>query len=97
MTNRNRNLEGKTLVVTGTLEGMTRQDAEALIFHHGGKPSSSVTRSTDYLVVGNKPGSKLAKAKLLGTEILDQNQFKALLEAEPEAEPEAKPEQEQTP
>ena len=84
MTNGNRNLEGKTLVVTGTLEGMTRQDAEALIFHHGGKSSSSVTRVTDYLVVGKKPGSKLAKAKQLGTEILDQNQFKALLEAEPE-------------
>ena len=55
-----------------------------MIFHHGGKPSSSVTKSTDYLVVGKKPGSKLAKAKLLGTEVLDQNQFKALLEAEPE-------------
>ena len=45
MTNGNRNLEGKTFVVTGTLEGMTRQDAESLIFHHGGKPGSSVTRS----------------------------------------------------
>ena len=88
VTNGSKKLEGKTLVVTGTLEGMTRQDAEAMIFHHGGKPSSSVTRSTDYLVVGKKPGSKLAKAKLLGTEILDQDQFKALLEAEPEPEPE---------
>ena len=81
MTNGNRNLEGKTLVVTGKLEGMTRQDAEAMIFDHGGNPASSVTRVTDYLVVGKKPGSKLSKAKQLGTEILDQDQFKALLEA----------------
>ena len=84
VTNGNRNLEGKTLVVTGKLDGMTRQDAEAMIFDHGGNPASSVTRSTDYLVVGKKPGSKLSKAKQLGTEILDQDQFKALLEEEPE-------------
>ena len=84
VTNGNRNLEGKTLVVTGKLEGMTRQDAEAMIFDHGGNPASSVTKVTDYLVVGKKPGSKLSKAKQLGTEILDQDQFKALLEAEPE-------------
>ena len=84
VTNGNRNLEGKTLVVTGKLEGMTRQDAEAMIFDHGGNPASSVTRVTDYLVVGKKPGSKLSKAKQLGTEILDQDQFKALLEEEPE-------------
>ena len=59
-------LAGKTLVVTGTLEGLSREDAEAAIRAAGGKPGGSVSRKTDYLVAGEKAGSKLAKAQELG-------------------------------
>ena len=79
MTDQDGIFEGKTFVVTGKLDGMTRQEAESLIRQQGGNASSSVTRSTDYLVVGGKPGSKLTRAQQLETKILDQEQFKALL------------------
>jgi DNA ligase (NAD+) len=79
MTDQDGIFEGKAFVVTGKLEGMTRHEAESLIRRHGGNASSSVTKSTDYLVMGEKPGSKLTKAKQLGTEILDQQQFEALI------------------
>ena len=55
-------LAGKTLVVTGSLEGFDRQGAEAAIRAAGGKPAGSVSRKTDYLVAGESAGSKLAKA-----------------------------------
>ena len=74
-----RSLAGKTFVVTGKLEGMSRNDAQMLIVQNGGKTSSSVTRSTDYLVVGEKPGSKLTKANELGVKVIDQNQLQALI------------------
>ena len=76
----NGKLAGKTIVVTGKLEGMTRIDAEDIIRAHGGKASSAVTRSTDYLVVGEKPGSKLNKARQFGVIVLEQNEFQELLE-----------------
>ena len=79
MTDQKRIFEGKAFVVTGKLEGMTRDEAESLIRQHGGNAGSSVTKSTDYLVVGGKPGSKLTRAQKLGTEILDQEQFEALI------------------
>ena len=79
MTDQDGIFEGKAFVVTGKLEGMSRHEAESLIRRHGGNASSSVTKSTDYLVMGEKPGSKLTKAKQLGTEILDQQQFEALI------------------
>ena len=72
-------LEGLNLVVTGKLEGMTRYDAESMIRQQGGNASSSVTRQTNYLVVGEKPGSKLSKAQKLGVTILDQQQFEQML------------------
>ncbi len=62
----NQPLKGKTFVLTGTLAGMTREEASAKIEALGGKVTSSVTAKTSYLVVGDKPGSKLAKAEKMG-------------------------------
>jgi DNA ligase (NAD+) len=73
-------LSGKTLVVTGTLPGLSRQEAEDAIRSAGGHPASSVSAKTDYLVAGDKAGSKLAKAEKLGVEILDEDGFRKLLE-----------------
>lgn len=72
-------LDGKTFVLTGALETMTRRQSKALIEAAGGKVSSSVSRNTDYLVVGGSPGSKLAKAQDLGIEILDEDAFNELI------------------
>lgn len=72
-------LEGKTFVITGTLESMERGDAEKQIKLRGGKPTSSVSKKTDYLVVGASPGSKLAKAQELGITIIDEAELKSLL------------------
>jgi DNA ligase (NAD+) len=72
-------LSGKTLVVTGTLEKYTREEIEALIEQHGGRAASSVSKSTDYLVAGEKAGSKLDKARKLGVAILSESEFDALL------------------
>ena len=66
---------GKTVVVTGTLPDMTRDEAKALIMQLGGKVSGSVSGKTDYLVYGEKAGSKLSKAESLGVETLDAEQF----------------------
>ncbi len=72
-------LAGKTLVVTGTMAGMDRQQAEASIRAAGGKPAGSVSRNTDYVVAGDNAGSKLAKAHELGVPVLDEEQFRRLL------------------
>ena len=72
-------LEGKTLVLTGTLDELTREEAAALIKAAGGKVVNSVSKKTDYVVAGDNPGSKLAKAEKLGTEILDEAGLRALL------------------
>ena len=74
-------LAGKTLVVTGTLAKYSRDEIEALIARHGGRASSSVSKSTDYLVAGEKAGSKLDKAKKLGVRILTEAEFEKLIEA----------------
>ena len=69
----------KMFVVTGRIEGMTRQEAETRIRMAGGETSSSVTRKTNFLVVGDKPGSKLTEAQNLGVKVLDEATFKDLL------------------
>lgn len=73
-------VSGKTFVVTGTLDGMSRSEAQNAIKAAGGKVTGSVSARTDYLVVGQEPGSKLKKAQSLGVTILDQTQFQELLE-----------------
>jgi DNA ligase (NAD+) len=72
-------LEGRTLVLTGTLPELTREQAAALIKAAGGKVTNSVSKKTDYVVAGESPGSKLAKAEQLGVEILDEAGLTALL------------------
>jgi len=78
-------LAGLTLVVTGSLKDFTRDGVGEVIQSHGGKSSSSVSKKTDYVVVGEAAGSKLAKAEELGVTILDETQFKALLAGGPSA------------
>ena len=72
-------LAGKTLVVTGTLEKYTREEIHDVIRQHGGRVVSSVSKSTDAVVAGEKAGSKLEQAKQLGITVLNQAQFDALL------------------
>jgi DNA ligase (NAD+) len=76
-------LEGKTVVVTGTLSGFSRQEAEEAIRAAGGKPGGSVSKKTDYLVAGESAGSKLSKAQELGVLVLDEDGFRRLLAGEP--------------
>ncbi len=72
-------LEGKTLVLTGTLPDLTREEATRMIKRAGGKVTNSVSRKTDYVVVGDDPGSKAAKAEELGSEVLDESGLRKLL------------------
>ncbi|MGB6045355.1 MAG: NAD-dependent DNA ligase LigA [Pirellulales bacterium] len=73
-------LEGKTLVVTGTLQNYSRDQIQDLIAQHGGRAASSVSKKTDYVVAGEKAGSKLDKAQKLGVPVLSESEFAALLE-----------------
>ncbi|HXG27079.1 MAG TPA: NAD-dependent DNA ligase LigA [Candidatus Binatia bacterium] len=73
-------LAGRTVVVTGTIEGFSREEAEAAIRAAGGKPAGSVSKKTDYVVAGPGAGSKLAKAEELGVPVLDADGFRRLLE-----------------
>ena len=77
-------LAGLTLVVTGSLNDFTRDGVNDVILEHGGKSSSSVSKKTDYVVVGDSPGSKLAKAEELGVPVLNESQFKTLLAKGPD-------------
>ena len=72
-------LGGKTFVLTGTLETMTREDAQAAIEQLGGKVSGSVSKKTSYLVVGADAGSKLEKARSLGVTTMDEAEFRTLI------------------
>ncbi|MFO0790759.1 MAG: NAD-dependent DNA ligase LigA [Pirellulales bacterium] len=72
-------LAGKTLVVTGTLSKYTREQIEELIVQHGGRAASSVSKKTDFLIAGEKAGSKLEKAQKLGVTILTEDDFDKLL------------------
>jgi DNA ligase (NAD+) len=75
-------LAGKVVVVTGTIEGFSRPEAEEAIRAAGGKPAGSVSKKTDYVVAGESAGSKLAKAQELGVPILDVDGFRRLLAGE---------------
>ena len=75
-------LAGKTVVVTGSLEGFSRDSAKEAIVERGGKAAGSVSKKTDYVVVGANAGSKAAKAEELGIPMLDEAQFELLLAGE---------------
>lgn len=68
-------LEGKTIVVTGTLPSLKRNEAEALIRKHGGNAASSVSKKTDFVLCGTDAGSKLTKAQSLGVPVIDEAEF----------------------
>lgn len=72
--------EGKTFVVTGTLETLKRAEAEALIENYGGKASKSVSKNTDYVLAGESAGSKLDKAQSLGITVIDETEFLKMVE-----------------
>ena len=72
---------GKTIVLTGTLTQMSRQEAEEAIARMGGKVTGSVSKKTDLVIAGDKAGSKLEKAEKLGVEVMDEAGFLQVLEA----------------
>jgi DNA ligase (NAD+) len=72
-------LDGKTLVLTGTLPDLSREQATRLIRLAGGKVVNSVSKKTDYVIAGDSPGSKLAKAEELGTEVIDEKGLRKLV------------------
>jgi DNA ligase (NAD+) len=72
-------LEGKTFVLTGSLGELTREEATAMIRRAGGKVTGSVSKNTDYVVAGDSPGSKLAKAEELGIPVLDEDGLRELV------------------
>ena len=78
-----RTLEGLTIVVTGSLVDFSRDGAKEAILARGGKASSSVSKKTDYVVVGDSPGTKADKAEQLGVPVLDESGFKVLLDQGP--------------
>jgi DNA ligase (NAD+) len=72
---------GRTFVLTGTLPGLARGDAAALIEARGGKVAGSVSKKTDYVVAGSESGSKLEKANALGVTVIDEDGLRRLLES----------------
>jgi DNA ligase (NAD+) len=72
-------LDGKTFVLTGTLDDLTREEATAMIRRAGGKVTGSVSKNTDYVVAGDSPGSKLAKAEELDVPVLDEPGLRELV------------------
>jgi DNA ligase (NAD+) len=79
-------LAGMTFVLTGTLPSMTREEAQAELEARGGKVTGSVSKKTSYVVVGESPGSKLAKAEQLGVTMLDEDALRHLLEHGPDTD-----------
>jgi DNA ligase (NAD+) len=75
-------LKGKTFVVTGTLPGLSREGAKELIQAYGGKVIDSVSKKTDFLVLGENPGSKLAKAQSLGVPVIDEAGLRRLVDSQ---------------
>ncbi len=80
-----RTLEGLTVVVTGSLDGYSRDSVKEAIIARGGKASGSVSKKTDFVVVGENAGSKAEKAEQLGVPMLDEAGFEVLLSEGPEA------------
>ncbi|MFT3856998.1 MAG: NAD-dependent DNA ligase LigA [Aquabacterium sp.] len=80
-------LSGKTLVLTGTLPSLSRDEAKAMIEEAGGKVAGSVSKKTHYVVAGEEAGSKLDKARELGIPVLDEQGLRDLLASPPAAEP----------
>ena len=72
--------QGCTIVATGKLMNFTRDGINTKIWELGGKPGSSVSRNTDYVIAGENPGSKLDKAKSLGITVLSEEEFKKMVE-----------------
>ena len=72
-------LAGKTFVLTGTLQSMTREEASAKIEALGARVSGSVSKKTDFVLAGSEAGSKLDKANELGVKIVDEVEFKKML------------------
>jgi DNA ligase (NAD+) len=75
----NENFSGKTFVLTGKLETLTRDEAAALIEERGGRVSSSVSKKTDFVVAGSDAGSKLTKAESLSVKVLSEEEFKKMV------------------
>ena len=73
-------LQGKTFVVTGTLKNYTRDEIQEAITRHGGTASSSLSKNTDYLIAGEKAGSKYDKAKTLGVPVITEEDFEKLIQ-----------------
>ncbi|HEX3043635.1 MAG TPA: NAD-dependent DNA ligase LigA [Bacillota bacterium] len=73
-------LAGKTIVVTGSLESFSRTEIEEVIRRHGGKAASGVSKNTDFVLVGKDPGSKAEKAQTLGVKIINEDEFKAMVQ-----------------
>jgi DNA ligase (NAD+) len=71
---------GKTFVFTGALQHLTRDEAEHMVVQRGGRPAASVSRKTDYVVVGENAGSKAGKARQLGVEIISEDDFRTMIE-----------------
>lgn len=67
--------KGKSVVITGKLKRMSRTDARKRIENLGGKVCPAVSKNTDYVIAGERPGSRLARAKILGVPVLTENQF----------------------
>ena len=79
-TRRSDKLAGKTIVVTGTLENLSRQQVQQAIRQAGGKSSSSISKKTNFVLAGENPGSKLDKARKLGIKVIDEKQFLKMME-----------------
>jgi DNA ligase (NAD+) len=72
-------LAGKTFVLTGTFPRRTRPEAEELIKQHGGKTTGTVSKSTSYVVAGEKPGSKVTKAQQLQIPVIDEGELERMV------------------
>ena len=75
----NNEFQGKKIVATGKLEGYTRTEIQDKILSLGATPQSAVSKTTDYLIVGEKAGSKLAKAQQLGVPVLTEEEFERMI------------------